>query len=73
MYRIILLQRFPTDLITHFRMKPGKSVADVQRAIAQRMINNQIPAQWITTDLLKYAEEVGVYIVEDEGKKIRLK
>ena len=73
MYRIILPQRFATDLITHFRMKPGKSVADVQRAIAQRMINNQIPAEWITTDLLKYAEEVGVDILEDEGKKIRLK
>ena len=72
MYRVILPQRFATDLITHFRLKPGKAVADIQRAVAQRMLDKEIPTEWDTTELLKYVEETGIEILEEEGGKIRL-
>jgi len=71
-YRKWMPQRFATDLIIKFRLKPGKQVGNVQRGLAVGMAEGRVPTAATTEELFALMEEQGgVGAWEEAGKKVR--
>lgn len=71
-YRKWMPQRFATDLIIRFRLKPGKQVANVQRGLAMGIASGRVPTSATTEELFELMErEGGVGYWEEEGAKVR--
>lgn len=71
-YRKWMPQRFATDLIIKFRLKPGKQVGNVQRGLAVGIAEGRVPTAATTEELFALMEEQGgVAAWEEAGKKVR--
>lgn len=71
-YRRWMPQRFATDLIIRFRLKPGKQVGNVQRGLAVGMVEGRVPNDATSEELFALMEaEGGVGAWEKAGRRVR--
>lgn len=61
-YRRYMPQRFATDAIVHFRVRPGKDVADLQRALAYRMASGTLSLTATSEEIFDFVQQNGTTI-----------
>lgn len=69
-YRKWMPQRFATDVIIRFRLKPGKQIGNLQRGLAVGMTEGRVPPAADTEALFALIEEKGVGHWEEMGQEL---
>jgi hypothetical protein len=69
-YRKWMPQRFATDMIIRFRLKPGKQIGSVQRGLAVGITEGSVPPAADTATLFALIEEKGVAFWEGIGQEL---
>ena len=69
-YRRWMPQRFATNIVIRFRLKPGKQIGNVQRGLAGGMLEGVVPKAADTEALFRAIEERGVAYWEGRGQEL---